>query len=379
MLIVNSIQSLLIFFAPIVIPRLIGAYRKFRVSLATRPPPRHLPAGASRALNLLFGSIALFLVLSLPINPHAPEPNIFTLTRSRINTPTDVIFNRLGRLRPSLLLTEADLLLQKKFTSLGARKVYLTYGPEALTSCQYCSFDNLNTYLLYYVPFNLLLPHLVHMAILGIVTSAPFGGRECARWRTKFMLAGLALTAVDLWIVATYDAVQAASPAVRAGQAPPTGLYNYITLLRPLAFVVLDVVCSLIIYLSATNRFFFKPPSPTEQLDELVSRALDTLTGANAKLHASDVARNAVVRNKALKARGDLYWQAIESVENPSRDPEGGSQENGAEGLVVNNIWQEEEVARAISRAMAGQGGVDLADLGMNANEFVRGVTDGLE
>ncbi|GLI78627.1 hypothetical protein PoHVEF18_006947 [Penicillium ochrochloron] len=376
------VKSLLIFFGPVLLPRLIRAYRTLRVSIASRPPPRPIPAGASRALNLFFASIALFLVLSLPFNPHAPEPNIFSLTRSRINTPIDVVFHRLSRLRPDSILTDADVRLREKLTSLGARKVYLTFGPDALVSCQYCSFEDLNTYLLYYLPFHILLPHLVHLLILGVATSAPFAGREAARWRTKFTLAGLALAALDIYIVARYDAITSASPAVRAGQVPPIGLYNLISLLRPLAFTVCDVTCAIIIYLSSTNRFFFKPPSQADQVDQAVSAALTMLTGANSKLHAASVTRNAVVRDKALKTRDDVYWQAMVAVENPTRGS-GGAGHGQIEGVervdVVNNIWEEEEVARAMSRAMAGQGGVDLAQLGMNANEFVRGVTEGLD
>lgn len=369
----NSVKSLLIFFGPVIVPRLITAYRSLRVSIASRPPPRPLPAAPGRALNILFGSIVFFLLLSLPFNPHAPEPNIFALTRSRLNTPTDVIFSRLARLRPDNFLTEADKLLQSKLTSLGARKVYLTFGPDALISCQYCSFDNLNTYLMYYLPFHVLLPHLAHLLLLGAATSAPIAGRDASRWRTKFTLAGLVLAAIDIYIMATYDAIQGAPRSVRAGQTPPTSLYNYITLLRPLAFVICDVVCSLVLWLSATNRFFFKPPSAVEQLDKAVSVAVQALTSTNSKLHATNVTRNAVVREQSLKNRDDLYWRTMVASENPTQVAgEGGEQ-------ILNNIWEEEEVARAMSRAMAGQGGIDLAQLGVNANDFVRVITEGLE
>ncbi|EPS28929.1 hypothetical protein PDE_03875 [Penicillium oxalicum 114-2] len=381
----ETVKSLLIFFGPILLPRLITAYRSLRVSIASRPPAQPIPAGASRALNVLFASVAFFLVLSLPFNPHAPEANIFTLTRSRINTPSDVLFHRLSRLRPNNLLTDTDVRLRERLTSLGARKVYLTYGPDALVSCQYCSFENLDTYFLYYLPFHVLLPHLVHLAILGAATSAPLAGRESARWRTKFTLAGLVLAALDLWIVYSYDAVTSASPAMRAGQTPPVGLYNMITLLRPLALTIFDALCALVIYLSSTNRFFFKPPSQKDQVDQAVSAVLTLLTGANNKLHAASVARNAVVRDKALKSRDDVYWQTMVAVENPTRGSGSGAgpTEQQIEGVervdVVNNIWEEEEVARAMSRAMAGQGGIDLAQLGTNAHEFVRGVTEGMD
>ncbi|KAJ5907928.1 hypothetical protein N7495_000610 [Penicillium taxi] len=369
---INSVKSLLVFFAPIIIPRLINAYRSFRVVKATRPPPCHLPTAASRSLNLLFGSIVFFLILSLPFNPHAPEPNVFALTRSRINTPTDVVFQRLARLRPDSILTDTDTLLREKLTSLGARKAYLTFGPDTVTSCQYCSFDNVNTFFLYYLPFHILLPHLLHLLILGVATSTPFGGRESARWRNKFTIAGLVLAAFDLWTVATYDALQSESPAVRAGQLPPTGLYNYITLLRPLAITVSDAVFSLIIYLSATNRFFYKQTSPVDQLDQALSAALTNVNDTNSKLHALNVTRNAVVRDKALKARDDLYWQTMVNVESPRHAGEGAP---GHKVEVMNNIWEEEQVARALSRAMAGQGGVDLAQLGIDADNYVSSAT----
>lgn len=207
--------------------------------------------------------------------------------------------------------------------------------------------------------------------LLGIATSTSIAGRESNRWRMKFTLAGLALAAIDLCIVATHDAIANASPAVRAGQRPPSSLYTQITLLRPLAIAVCDVLCSTVLWLSATNRFFFKPPSTGEQIDDAVNMTVQALTGANTKLHASSVTRNAVVRDKTLKARDDVYWQAMAASENPTRTGDG-------DGAILNNIWDEEEVARAMSRAMAGQGGIDLAQLGVNANEFVRGVTEGL-
>lgn len=360
----------MIFFAPVLIPRAINFYRSTRVSIAQRPSPRPLSASAGRSLNVLFIAIITFLVLSLPFNPHAPGSNIFSLTRSRLNTPTDVVFNRLARYRPQNTLTPADTLLRSKLTSIGARKVYLRFGPDTLTSCQFCSLDNIDSYLIYYLPFNTLLPHLLHMLLLGFVTSAPFGGREAARWRNKFTIAGLALAAIDLYVVSTYDPVQSASVAVRAGQVPPPSLYHSITQLRPLALSIFDGICALLIYLSATNRFFFTPPSQADQVDQLVSASLSSLAETGSKLHALSVTRNAVVRDKALKERDDAYWATVVAM-----NGENAGVGNGE----ASNVWEEEEVVRAMSRAMAGQGDVDLAALGVNAGQYVNGVTDGLE
>lgn len=371
----HSIKSLFIFFAPILIPRVINSYRSLRASLAHRPPVRPLPPQASRALNVLFGAIVFFLILSLPFNPHAPTPNIFAQTGSRINTPTEVIFARLVRLRPDNVLTEDDILLRGKLTSQVLRKVYLRYGPDALLSCQFCTVDNTWSYLLYYLPLNTFVPHLFHLLIVGLVTSAPFAGSEAAQWRNKFTLAGLALAVIDIYIMAVYDPVVSASAAVRAGQAPPPSLYYNMGLLRPLAFAIFDGVCSFLIYLTATNRFFYSPPSQAEQLGQLMSTATTALTAATSKLHAVSVTRNAVVRDKTLKARDDAYWREVVVMEGAGRGEK--RQPSG-----TGSIWEEEEVVRAMSRAMNGQAGnrgVDMAKLGTSASEYVDGITAGLE
>ncbi|GAB1191518.1 hypothetical protein APSETT444_000697 [Aspergillus pseudonomiae] len=201
------------------------------------------------------------------------------------------------------------------------------------------------------------------MVIVGLVTSAPFAGREAAAWRNKFTMAGLAL--------ATLDAYISASAAVRAGISPPSSLYHQITLLRPLAFAIFDGICSFLIYVTATHRFFFTPPSQAEQVDQLVGSSLSALSGATAKLHAVNVARNAVVRDKVLKDRDDAYWQAVVAMNADTAKVDSGDPST--------NIWEEEEVVRAMSRAMAGEGGVDLAKLGVSAAEYVNGVTADLD
>lgn len=365
----NSIKSLLIFFAPVIIPRAINLVRNARGIVASRQTPRPLPASATRALNVLFCATVLFLLISLPFTPRAPSPNIFTLTRSRLNTPTEIIFNRLARFRPGDALTPADELLRSRFTSLPARKMYLRFGPEALTDCQFCSLEHVGTYVLYYLPFNTLLPHLFNMLVVGLVTSAPFAGRDAAGWRNKFTLAGLALAALDIYIVITYDPVQYGPAIVRAGIAPPSSLYHQLSVLRPLAFAILDSVCAGLIYVTATQRLFFTPPTQAEQVEQLVDASLPAVAQANSKLHALSVTRNAVARDRTLKERDDAYWQTLVSIngENPGVN-------TGDAG-----IWEDEEVVRAMSRAMAGQGDVDLAKLGVNANEYVNGVTGMLD
>jgi hypothetical protein len=363
----------LIFFAPILIPRAISLYRGLRVQIAHRRPPRAIPSEASRALNVLFGAIVLFLTLSLPFSPYAPAPNVFSQTGSRLTTPTDVIFARVARHRPDSALTDYDKLLRSKLTSTASKKVYLRFGPDALLSCRFCLPDDIRSYLLYYLPWNVLVPHLLHLLILGIVTATPFAGSEAGRWRNWFTLGGMVLALIDLYVMSTFDPVASASSAVRAGQIPPSSLFHTMSLLRPLAFTVFDSISAVLIYLSATHRFFATPPSQAEQVDQVMAAATTALANATNKLHGVSVTRNAVVRDKALKAQDDVYWRTVVAMEG---SPEQTS--NGSGG----SIWEEEEVVRAMSRAMNGQSrsrGVDMAQLGVSAGEYVDGITAGLE
>lgn len=205
------------------------------------------------------------------------------------------------------------------------------------------------------------------MLVLGVVTSAQAVGPEAAKWRNKFTIAGLVLAAVDVYIVATSDSISPTSAAVRTGMVPPSSMYYRIGVLRYLAFAVFDSICAALIYLSATNRFPFlaSSASQAELVDQLASTSSSSLTGASAKLHALSVIRNAVVRDKALKDRDDVYWREVVSMDGGGGGP--------------GSIWEEEEVVRAMSRVMAGQGSVDLAQLGVNAGEYVQGITAGLE
>ncbi|KAL3480039.1 hypothetical protein BJX99DRAFT_254924 [Aspergillus californicus] len=355
----GAIQSLALILAPIVLPRIINLVRYIRVAITQRPSPRPLPPAASRALNVLFCSVVVFLILSSPSNPFAPSPSVFSLTRSRINTPVDMIFTRLARLRdPYGVLTKADELLRAKLVSKEARKIYLRFGEKALTQCQFCKLDNVNSYALFYYPLNSMVPHLFHLAIVGIATSSTFAGREASMWRNRFTIASLFLAAVDTYIVFMYDPIKSGSAAVRDGVEVPSAVFQRMAILRPLVLAVFDVVLAGFIYVSATNRWFFTPPSQADEVDRIVAASLASLSGASSKLHATSVTRNAVVRDKVLKDRDDEYWRTVVAM--------------GGEG-------EEEEVVRAMSRALAGQGGVDLARLAVNAAEYVNGVTGGLD
>ncbi|KAF4975306.1 hypothetical protein F66182_17570 [Fusarium sp. NRRL 66182] len=170
----------------------------------------------------------------------------------------------------------------------------------------------------------------------------------------------------------SYDPIAAAAPAVRAGQIPPLSIYTSMNMIRFLSMTIFDAVCAALIYISATHRFFYSPPEPSDQVNQVIAAATAALTSANSKLHSLSVTRNAVVRDQSLKARDDWYWKTAVAME-------GSGDADGAGG---GSIWEEEEVARAMSQVMNGRNRgrqLDMAQLGVNAGEYVDKVTAGLE
>ncbi|PGH08264.1 hypothetical protein AJ79_06050 [Helicocarpus griseus UAMH5409] len=376
----DNIKTLLIFFSPLIFRQTRSLYRSLRTSLSHRPAPRPLPNSAAFALNILFITICVTLFLSLPastgINPHAPSPNIFTQTNSRLNTPTELLFSRLARhyRPPTNTLTESDLLLKSKFTIPSARKIYLRFGPDTLTNCPFCTPDNEASYLIYYLPFHTLLPHLLHMFLTGLITSRPLTGASASRWRGKFTLAALLLFLLETLLVSMYDPNTHGTGSTDI----PSSFHNRLTSARFLSFTLFDATCAAIIWLTATHRFFYKPPSPAQVAEKIVSNVSTTLAGATAKAHALSVVRNATVRDRVLKGRDDAYWRTVVAMEGSGAD---GNNNNNNRG----SIWEEEEVVRAMTRVMqrrnaSGKGDeVDLGRLGVEAGSYVDGVTAGLE
>ncbi|EGC42010.1 conserved hypothetical protein [Histoplasma capsulatum var. duboisii H88] len=383
----SSYKTLLIFFSPLLFRKARSCFHSLRSSLAQRPRPRPLPPGAALALNILFISTCLFLFLSFPawtgLNPHAPSSNIFALTQSRLNTLTESSLTA----SPPPPNNTSQPRHQLKANSLPhLRRLYLRYGPETLLACPFCTPDAETTYLLYYLPLHTFLPHLLHLLITGLVTSNPLTGPSASRFRSKFTLTALSLLLLETLLVAFYNPASSPNPAKAHHKTPstnpqdiPTSFHNNLTTFRLLTFTIFDALAAGTIYLAATHRFFYTPPTPAEVTDQLVAIASATLASATAKVHAVSVVRNATVRDRGLKARDDAYWTAVVAMEGSGLlgTSLGGLGEGGS-------VWEEEEVVRAMTSVMrrrnAGRKGdvVDVGRLGVEANSYVEGITAGL-
>jgi hypothetical protein len=235
----SVIQSLLVFFGPLIYQKTKSFYTSTRTTL----PPIPLPRTIKYILDLLFLTSLLSLLLTTFF--FAPE-NIFTATNSRLlQTPTDVLFTRLSRTRE---LTPSDELLRSRLASKDARLLYASLGPRPLTECSWCTLDEPNTFLWYAVP-SMVFPHLLHLGVLGVATSSLFS-RFGRAWRTLATLAGVAIFAAEVWVTVGFG-----RNAMARGEKDVLWTHWRMRLFRGVTMAATDAVLAYVLYLSATRRW----------------------------------------------------------------------------------------------------------------------------
>jgi hypothetical protein len=336
---VRSIRSLLIFFGPILLPKALSYYRSIRNApklhgLTIQPLPVHV----SRVLVVLFAVAGAYLIKSLPI--FAPE-NVFRLTQSRLQIPTDVLFNRFSALRPQNVLTSQDEALRAKFVNLESRLLYLQFGPATLADCPFCNSDEPKAYLYYHLPA-LVVPHLFNLVVIAAATSSLVtGGRETAQWRTAGTIAAVGAMLLDIYLVSVYN-YQANAVATRLQEIDfffwSMRTYRYV------ALAALDGLLGWVIWLSATNRAFLTPPTTVERV-ELVTRSL---MGTKSRLSAVGIVKNSAVRDEELRARNQAYW--------------------AHEGQLMREIMEEREVIEGVNDALEKR--IDIGTISRDAESY---------
>ncbi|KAK5658593.1 hypothetical protein OQA88_1986 [Cercophora sp. LCS_1] len=295
----GTIKSLFIFFAPILLPKAWSYWQTMRnAPRAHGLKPRPVPAAAKRSLYFLALVSILFLVRSLP---SLSSENVFSLTQSRLQIPTDVLFTRLASLRPNGALTPADLALRARFVNLESRLLYFQFGPDALAGCPFCVADEPASYLYYALP-DLVAPHLLNLVIIALVTSQLVSGREAASWRTTATIAGVCVAAFDIYLVSTYKH-QMNRRATRLDEIE--FFFWDARVWRAVALAGLDAVLAVLIYLSATNKMFVLPPTAAERVEGITR----VLGGVKSKLNAAGIIKNTAIRDDDLRQRSMLYWQ----------------------------------------------------------------------
>ncbi|KAI1117507.1 hypothetical protein F5Y14DRAFT_350811 [Nemania sp. NC0429] len=334
----GTIKSLVIFFGPILLPKAISYYQRLRASsTAANQPIRPLPVSGVRALSILLSNAFVFLLLALP--PFAPE-NLFTLTSSRLQIPTDVLFTRLASLRPHNALTQSDAALRAKFVNLESRLLYLQFGPDVLASCPFCASDEPKTYLYYALP-SLLAPHLFNLVVLSLATSAAITGAEAARWRRSAAVASVVAAGLDVWVTSTYN-YGANSRAARLSD-----LEMFFWTSRALRYALLgllDAGVAALLYVSATNRLFVAPPDPASRVEAVTRQLLAT----KSRLSAVGIVKNTSLRDEDLRARTAAYWTH--------------------EGHLMREVMEDREVVEGMNDALANR--ISIQDITRDAENY---------
>ncbi|KAL6714857.1 hypothetical protein ACLMJK_007117 [Lecanora helva] len=341
----STLKTLLFTLGPFLLPRLLSWYRTQRTQRTTSPIPlQPIPRRVHHSLNILFVSAVIALLSTLP--QFHPE-NIFTTTSSRLQTPNDVLFTRLALARGGVEhLTASDNILKPKIASLDARLLYLTYGPDVLTHCSFCTSDEPSTYLYYALP-SLTTPHLLHALALGLATSSAVAGKYTSRWRTLAALTGLGLAVSEIYLFGSYDWKSHNARAVRPEEY--IHFYTRMRLYRGISIALMDIVFAALLTLSSTNRIFVVPPTPAERV-ERVMRALENTRG---KLHALGILRNVVCRDEELGGKVEGYWRR--------------------EGVFMGEVMGEREVVEGVRGALEGR--VQVGRVEEEAGRFAEGIT----
>ncbi|KAI9759283.1 MAG: hypothetical protein M1835_000400 [Candelina submexicana] len=339
----GTVKTILFTLGPIALPKLISYYRSIRrKSHSPDAPIRPTPQHVTRALNILFVTAIIALISTLPY--FAPE-NIFAVTQSRLQIPTDVLFTRLAALRP---LAPRDEALKTKLVSLDARLLYFTYGPGPLADCLFCNSDDPNSYFYYAFP-SIMIPHLLHIFVLGLITSSLFSGREGNIWRTQATIAGAALALIEMYLVTSFD-YKSNTRALRLNDI--NAFHWRLRIYRGIGMAIVDALLAWGLYLSSTNRAFVTPPTPAERL-EASTRLLES---TNRKLHALGITRNVFMRDDGLRAATEKYWTT--------------------EGKVMSEVFEEREVVDGVQNALAR---LDVNQITDEAGKYADSVVAGIQ
>lgn len=300
-----------------------------------------MPKVLYTSFNILFVCALLALVSTLPY--FAPE-NIFSVTQSRLQTPNDVLFTRLGLARKGQL-TENDLTLRPKLASLDSRLLYFTYGPDVLTHCPFCLSDEPMTYFYYALP-SIVIPHILHTFSLGVATSTVVAGNYGNRWRGVASVLGLCLAASEMWLFGAYD-WKANARKFRSEEY--VLWYWRMRIFRGALIATADAIFAGLLWLSSTNRMWVIPPSPAERTET----AMKILEQAKGKLNAVSVMRNVIPRDEGLRRKSEAYWKN--------------------EGQVMREVMGEREVVDSVTNALDGR--IHVVPMEEGARKYAEAIT----
>jgi len=295
----STVQSLAFTVGPIAGPWLYSQYNKYRAQARSTGPPVPVPAALITPLFILVIAALYFIISGFAI--YLSPENVFIATQSRMQTATNVLFERIRKLRPGEVLSAGDEILRSKLNSVEGRCLYLKYGPQATLNCLWCEKGQPETYF-YYSISDILWAHASNFLVLGLATSTAIGGRLANRWRNVTVMASVGLALVNLYLVNTFDWK---SNSTATGLDDMQFFYWDSTALRSVCLAVLDLTLCGLLWASSTKRMFAVTLTPAERVDMVIR----TMSNFKGKVNASGIIRNTVNHNQSLRARTNEYWR----------------------------------------------------------------------
>lgn len=256
-----------------------------------------------------------------------------------------MLFTRLEALGP---LTRDDLALQTKLVSFEARLLYMMWGPGPLANCLFCNSDDFYSYFYYALP-SLLLPHLLHLALLGLATSPTLTSPKTSRFRVLALFCASTIACADLGAASSFN------HKINTSAFRLSDIDFFAWRRRVVSFLCLcffDLFFAAFLYLTSTNRFLVKAITPAERL-EATAKALET---AHGKLHAVGIARNVIMRDESLRGKMETYWEM--------------------EGRMTREIFEEREVVTGVQSALTR---MDVQEIAREAGKFADGLVGGVQ
>ncbi|KAI9643375.1 hypothetical protein NHQ30_007994 [Ciborinia camelliae] len=293
----------LVFSIIVLLFKAVAFYRERRAA-----PPRDKAAAIQPVPPRVSIALIILFMTSCVLFNHSVDsfiPSIFEETNSTLRDSTEHIFSRLERHRPDGLLP-SDEALRSKFVSNEARLLYLKYGPDTMTDCFFCSYEQLISYFLYSLP-EIIFPHILNLCVLGLATSRFFIGKVANAWRTTFTWLAAILAVYDILILYAVDHMS----NKRAKTIEQIDfVYSSMKSNRSFLLAVLDGFLALLLFLSSTNRVFAIPPTPAVK----VETTMKIMEKARGTLNRVALIRNAVVRDKELRGKVEDYWSEEEDI-----------------------------------------------------------------
>lgn len=290
------VQTLGLFILPLVYRYIKSIYTRSK----TTQPPVPCPRPIKRLLDFL--TLSAVICFALSATYFQPE-NVFTSTNSRLlQTPTDVLFNRIERLREP---TPTDEILRSRLASKDARLLYAAYGPRPLVECTWCRLDDPNTFMMYHLPA-MVAPHLLHLGVIGVATSSAFS-RYGGNWRTLATLFALGIFAVEVWFKCVSRSDMDANMTARDEQAVVWTHWR-MRVFRTVGMAVVDSLLGLVIWLSATRRWNIGWE------EERIVEIQKLLLNMGSYLHAGNYLKQTVLRDDELRAKYVAWWRREDAL-----------------------------------------------------------------